>query len=138
MYPASPARVQLQELIRRLLNQLVGALIEGTRDAAESYGSVEDVRRAPERLARLTPAMADLNLRIKRFLHQRVYHSAALAEERERGARRISELFGHFLAHPGDLPEEYRRTEELPRAVCDFIAGMTEGYFERTYVRCLS
>jgi dGTPase len=46
----------------------------------------------------------------------------------------ISELFNFFLAHPDRLPEGYNESAEpLYRAVCDYIAGMTDGYFRRTY-----
>lgn len=137
MFPAAEPRLRLQELIRRLLNHLVGALIEGTRDAAASCQSVDEVRSAPHRLARLTPPAASLNTRVKRFLHQRIYHSAALAEERRRGSRQIGELFEHLLTHPEHLPPGYLDARPLHRSVCDYIAGMTEGYFRRTYTNLL-
>ena len=48
----------------------------------------------------------------------------------------IDELFGFFLDEPERLPESYReRTQAEPgrRVVCDYIAGMTDGFFYRTY-----
>ena len=49
---------------------------------------------------------------------------------------RIGELFRFFLANPGRLPQAYAQqaVDELPhRVVCDYIAGMTDGFFHRTY-----
>ena len=48
----------------------------------------------------------------------------------------IGELFRFFLDHPDRLPENYVEEAEnqpLHRIVCDYIAGMTDGFFERCY-----
>jgi dGTPase len=48
----------------------------------------------------------------------------------------IGELFRFFLDYPDRLPLPYSQqaTEEPPhRVVCDYIAGMTDGFFRRTY-----
>ena len=52
----------------------------------------------------------------------------------------IGELFSFFLEEPGRLPEAYReqsRAEPPHRMVCDYIAGMTDGFFYRTYEQML-
>jgi dGTPase len=59
-----------------------------------------------------------------------------LVEERERSASRIAALFEFFLDYPENLPESYRESldgEPAHRTVCDYIAGMTDGFFRRTY-----
>jgi dGTP triphosphohydrolase len=41
-----------------------------------------------------------------------------------------------LLDHPEALPQEYREFsvgESPERVVCDYIAGMTDGFFHRTY-----
>lgn len=136
--PAATEPLRMHELIRRLLNHLVSGLIEGTRAAAEGAGvrTMEDVRRHPARLARIAEPAAMDNTALKQFLHGRVYHSERLAPDRQRAAQQIAALFDHFLEHPDDLPEAYReRTAgEAPhRVVCDYLAGMTDGFFDRTY-----
>jgi dGTPase len=48
----------------------------------------------------------------------------------------IAELFQYFLDDLGRLPESYREVscgQPAHRAVCDYIAGMTDGFFRRTY-----
>jgi len=52
----------------------------------------------------------------------------------------VAELFRHFLDHPDALPESYREEagcEPLHRAVCDYIAGMTDGFLRRTHEQVL-
>ena len=136
MYPAAAPRVIFHELLRGLINQLVSALIEGTAQAAAGLADVESVRRHPRRVAMLTPGPARLNRALKRFLHQHVYESGALAEERGTSIGNVGELFEHYLAHPEQLPESSREAlaeEPLHRVVCDYIAGMTDRYFHRVY-----
>ena len=41
-------------------------------------------------------------------------------------------LFTHFLEHPEALPDR-DPAEPLPRAVCDFLAGMTDRFAIRMY-----
>ena len=53
---------------------------------------------------------------------------------------RIARLFEYFTTHPESLPENYEEAAgERPRhrVVCDYIAGMTDGYFNRTYGQTL-
>jgi dGTPase len=65
-----------------------------------------------------------------------VYASPALTEDRHRSMAMIAELFAYFLADPARLPESYSsqaRAGAPHRVVCDYIAGMTDSYFLRTY-----
>jgi dGTPase len=137
-FPGAPERIRFNETLRRLIDLLVTGLIEGTRQAAEEAGlqDVQQVRRHPARIARLSAPANGANAALKQFLRQRVYLSPLLAEERSRSARMISGLFGHFLEHPERLPESYRdETAGQPphRVICDYIAGMTDGFFRRVY-----
>jgi len=137
-FPGAPERIRFNEALRRLIDLLVTGLIEGTRQAAEEAGlaDVEAVRRHPVRVARLRTPAAETNAALKRFLRQSVYYSPLLAEERDRSAAMIAELFEHFVRHPDRLPESYRDQtagEPVHRVVCDYMAGMTDGFFRRTY-----
>jgi dGTPase len=137
-FPGAPERIRFNEALRHLIDLLVTGLIEGTRQAVEAAGvaSVDAVREHPRRLAVLASPASATNAALKRFLHRFVYSSPLLAEERKRSAAMIAEMFGYFCAHPESLPETYREESSdrpLHRVVCDYIAGMTDGFFRRTY-----
>jgi dGTPase len=137
-FPGAPQRVLFNETLRRLIDTLVTGLIEGTRRAAEEAAltDVEEVRRHPCRIARIAEPAAGLNAALKQFLRRSVYFSPLLAEDRTGSAAMISELFEHFVAHPERLPESYQDgagSQPVHRVVCDYIAGMTDGFFRRTY-----
>lgn len=136
-FPGAPERVLFNETLRLLIDRLVSGLIEGTLRAAREAGvqTADQVRRHA-RLARLTPAAESAGAGLKRFLRDNLYLTADLMAERARSAAMIAALFGWFFADPGRLPEAYR--EELAcetphRRVCDYIAGMTDGFFRRVY-----
>ena len=142
-FPGAPERIRFNEALRRLIDLLMTGLIEGTSGAIEAAGvqTVEDVRRHPARLVEMLPAAAETGAALKRFLHRSVYFCDLLAEERRRSTVMIAELFQHFLAHPEGLPESYQDPpcpEPLHRLVCDYIAGMTDGFCRRTYQQIFS
>jgi dGTPase len=65
-----------------------------------------------------------------------VFSSTELAEDRKRSRAMMGELFQFFIAHPYRLPEPYSEQAQGPRGprvICDYIAGMTDVFFHRTY-----
>ncbi len=137
-YPGATARERFNEGLRQLIDGLVSGLIEGAIAAAAETG-VEDadaVRHLSARLAAFTPDAAQTSRELKQFLMAKVYTAPDLSQDRARSMRRIVELFRFFLDFPERLPEAYReRTEQEPphRVICDYIAGMTDSFFERVY-----
>lgn len=141
-FPGSPQGVQFQEVLRRLIDLLASGLISGTRASVDSSGvrTVEEVRRHPQRLVRMTDLPAETNRALKRFLMEHVYSTPPLVAERLIACDGIARLFAFFLSHPDELPDAHRErmeTHPLHRVVCDYIAGMTDGFFRRTASRLL-
>jgi dGTPase len=136
-YPGATKREQFQESVRELIDGLVSGLIEGTVAAANAAqcGNVEDVRRFPERIARFTEAAGETSRTLKRFLHAKVYESETLERDRTESMRRLGALFEYLMSHPEDVPEDCRRPEAPHHGVCDYMAGMTDRYFNREYER---
>lgn len=137
-FPGATDRQRFHECLRQLVNALVSGLIEGTVARAESAGlqTVEDVRAFPERLVAFTPEAAETSRELKRFLYSRVYASSALLQGRNQSTEMIGTLFRFFVDDSRRLPEPYQRqaSEEAAHdVVCDYIAGMTDGFLRRTY-----
>ena len=141
-FPGASERERFQESVRRLIDLLVTGLIEGTIRASGESGArnVEEVRRLSGRIAAFTPEMAVANRELKSVLHRFVYSSEALANERRRSTAMIAELFSFLIREPGRLPDHYldqSAGQPVHRVVCDYIAGMTDGFFHRTYEQLL-
>jgi dGTPase len=134
-FPGAPERVRVQEVVRGLINWLVSGLMEGTVAACSGMTHLEDVREHSVRAASLTPATAAGTRELKAFLRAKVYCSDAVTQSRSQFAGRITALFEFFLEHPDRLPAAYLEesaAQPLHRRVCDYIAGMTDGFFLRT------
>ncbi len=141
-FPGAPERVRFNELLRALVDRLVSGLINGTLQAVDQAGVAdpEEVRAFPRRLAAFTPETQTTVRHLKQFLYHFVYFADPLVADRRRNADKIADLFQFLLDHPEVLPDEYREftADEAPhRAVCDYIAGMTDGFFHRMYQQVL-
>jgi dGTPase len=137
-FPGASENERFQEVVRGLVDWLVSGFIEGTLAAAAraGVGNVYEVREYPRRLASFTPESQATNRELKQFLHHQVYYSDLMMEERRRSARMLAELFEFYVASPEKLPPNYvdsLTTTPVHRVVCDYIAGMTDGFFLRQY-----
>jgi dGTPase len=142
-FPAATARERFNEGLRQLIDLLVSSLVEGTAARAQEAGvsDVDEVRALPYRLAAFTPQAADTSRALKRFLHRTVYVSPPLTEDRGRSMSMVAELFQFFCEHPDRLPppyDEQARSEPVHRVTCDYIAGMTDAFFGRTFEAMIS
>ena len=137
-FPGATPRERFYEGLRHLVDVLVSGLIEGTVGAARDAGveNFEAVRAWPRRLAAFTPDTAAASRDLKSFLYAHVYATPALGADRQRSMDAIAKLFAYFAQDPERLPDTYAgRAQEEPahRVICDYIAGMTDGYFNRVY-----
>jgi len=141
-FPGATARERFQEGLRRLIDLLVSGLIEGAVESAREagVGSAEDVRACPRRIAAFTPQTAETSRALKRFLYARVYGSPALGDDRRRSMAMVADLFHFFEERPDRLPHPYAEqalAEPAHQVVCDYIAGMTDAFFRRTYEQAM-
>ncbi len=135
MYPGASERVRVQEVIRGLINVMVGGLLQGTVAAAEGLSNFETVRSAPNRIARFTDEAAQCSQELKKFLRTQVYESEPVRSATRASVDRMEALFDLLYAHPEHMPEDYREqaaSVPLHRLVCDYISGMTDGFFLKT------
>jgi dGTPase len=134
-YPGAAERVRLHEIVRRLIDWLVSGLIGGTIEAARGIADVDAVRQNPVRIACFSTETAAVSQELKTFLRKMVYQSNRLAEDRKESTGLTASLFAFFMEHPNLLPANYLEEsagQPLYRIVCDYIAGMTDGFLVRT------
>jgi dGTPase len=138
-FPDAPERNRMHEVVRMLIHHLVTGLITGTCEACERMQTVDDVRHAPSRVCRFSEATGRTDQLLKSFLRTYVYQSESLVEERQGAMSRIADLFELFLAKPDTLPAIYHSngSDPLHRVICDYLAGMTDGYLNRTWAQLL-
>jgi dGTPase len=140
-YPAAKPKLAVTEAINRVLNALVTDLMQEVRTHVTALDAVtlDDIRRAPQRLAVLSPAMEEGRAMVKTFLYANLYNSPVMEESHNHAAEVVEELFAVLIADPGMLPEDHLAqvpAEGLARTVADYIAGMTDSYVEQLWARC--
>ncbi|WP_456476434.1 deoxyguanosinetriphosphate triphosphohydrolase [Oceanithermus sp.] len=126
--------------IRELLGWMITDVIEAT-DAAIARANVrtlEDVRRHPEALAGYSAAMAERMAELRRFLYTRLYRHYHIVRQVAKARHVLERLFAAYTRTPEMLPptvQQAAEEEELFRAVCDYMAGMTDRYALEEYAR---
>ncbi len=129
-------------IIRCLIDAQVRDVVTTTarRIAAATVRSAEAVRRQPRALAQYSPQRARRNLELRDYLYTHVYYSRRVHGPNSRAVAMLRDLFGFYLAHPEVLGEQSRKRlarEGLHRAVCDYLAGMTDRYAIQEHQRWL-
>ncbi len=137
-WPKLDERRLVHETVRRMINTLVTDLIAQTSLNIQTHApqSLHDVRVAPA-LAAFSPKMHDLNKELKSFLRTALYRHYRVMRMSAKARRVVRELFYAFMEDPRLLPPQSsaQQTADLPRAVADYIAGMTDRYAIREHKR---
>jgi dGTPase len=130
-YPALQGRRLLSEIIRRLLSAQVFDVIDQTRKRIAQHGIAReaDVRQAPP-LVSFSPELAQEVQQIKSWLFKHLYRHGQVIAKMDEAQDMVRELFASYLVHPKRLPDAYACQSNLPRAIADYIAGMTDRFAE--------
>ena len=139
-YSAAPQKLAVYETLKRILDALVTNLIKDTRRQVSALGAttLDEIRRAPHRLAALSPEMEAARAAAKKFLYANLYESPGMEQDHAKAVEIIRELFSAIIADPGLLPADHQAeipAEGLARTVADYIAGMTDSYVDQAWKR---
>jgi dGTPase len=137
-YPTVIEKLKFNDALKGVLDQLVTDLIETTSARVRDAGvkAVDDVRKAGKRIAGFSPALAERNAELKRFLFANIYERPIITEDRDRSVRCLAELFEYYLSSAKSMPVSYEEMAHVdPRhvVVCDYIAGMTDQFLLRQH-----
>lgn len=75
------------------------------------------------------------------FMFVAVYKNPVCKGEEVKAVAMLEQIYAHYIKHPEEMPEQYvgiAENEGVDRAVCDYIAGMSDNYsvkiFNQLYV----
>jgi dGTPase len=136
MYPGVDDSRLIHEAIRRLIDRMVGDVVEESqrRIAALKAQSPADIRRHSSAVIAFSAAMREQERGLRRFLFERMYRHYRVNRMASKARRIVQELFRLLLAEPQCLPTEWQNqasgsgTRETARVVADYIAGMTDRF----------
>ncbi|APR03622.1 deoxyguanosinetriphosphate triphosphohydrolase [Thauera chlorobenzoica] len=137
-WPGLGGRKLINETVRRMIQLMVIDLIAQTRAnlATSGVGTLAEVRAAG-RLVAYSDGLLPRLRELKTFLHQKLYRHYQVLRMTNKARRIVTELFDAFMADPHILPPQYQAMarEDTPRAIADYIAGMTDRYAMKEHRR---
>ncbi len=135
-YPGLHGRRLLYEAIRRMLSAQVYDVIDATAGAIARVGpgSVQEVRKS-EPLVRFSDAMRERSSALKSFLMRNLYRHPQVTQTTVQAKRVVRELFAAYCAEPTQMQAGFAARTDTPRAVADYIAGMTDRFAGREHER---
>ncbi len=115
-------------------------VVENSEQLIQKAGvqSADDVRLCARALIAYSPARRILNRELRNYLYKNLYYNPVVHQPNLRAVKMLEQLFNCYLANPGKLGETSRKRVKkigLRRAVCDYLAGMTDRYVMLEYER---
>lgn len=120
-------------LVRQLLGWMINDLIQESerRIQGANVVTLADVRRSPTPLIGYSQEAHDLLSDLKRFLFTNLYNHHRVVRQVHKAEHFLTTLFEAYCKRPAMLPPSVRERENkhgAARAVCDYLAGMTDRY----------
>ena len=129
----------LDELTRhRFIRRLIGLEVEDLLRASDAnlrqaeVDSVETLQRLDHNVVGWSAELAAWNKQLKKFLYANMYRHYRVVRMQVKAEKILSDLFQGYLREPAMLPRDVQKRAEalgdLHRAVCDYMAGMTDRF----------
>jgi len=120
-------------IIRTIIDMQIKDVVENSERLIAKAGvkSADDVRLCAKPLVQHTLDRSELNLEMRKYLYKNLYYNPVVHQPNLRAVKVLGELFKYFLAHPKEIGDSARKRLKktgLHRAVCDYLAGMTDRY----------
>ncbi len=130
-------------IIRTLIDEQVKDVVETSESniTLAKVQSADEVRLQDKPLVAYSKERHHLNLELRKFLYKNLYFSPEVHNPNAQAVRLLEELFIHFTQHPEEIGEQSRRRAERdgwPRAICDYLAGMTDRFAMLEHARIFS
>ena len=119
--------------IRTIIDLQIRDVVETSEQLIQKAGvkSADDVRRFSKPLIQYSPERRKLNLELRNYLYKNLYYNPVVHQPNLRAVKMLEQLFKYYLAHPKEIGDSSKRRLKktgLHRAVCDYLAGMTDRY----------
>jgi dGTPase len=119
--------------IRTIIDMQIRDVVENSERLIVKAGvqSADKVRLCARPLIAYSLGRRVLNLELRNYLYKNLYYNPVVHGPNLRAVKLLGRLFEYFLAHPKEIGESSQKRIKkfgLHRAVCDYLAGMTDRY----------
>lgn len=127
-------------IIRCLIDGQVKDVVHTTQQLIADTGirTADEARQHKSALVQYSPERRARNLELRKYLYQNLYYNPVVHEPNLRAVRMLKTMFQHYLDNHQELGEFVaKRARKIGwhRAVCDYLAGMTDRYVMQEYER---
>ncbi|MCD6340135.1 MAG: deoxyguanosinetriphosphate triphosphohydrolase [Verrucomicrobia bacterium] len=129
-------------IVRCLIDELVRDVVVHSEEriCRAAPANADEARRQPEPLVLYSSQQAERNAQLRSYLYENLYYHPRVHGPNRKAARMLEALFEYYLRRPEEIGEGARARAGqvgLPRAVCDYLAGMTDRYAVFEYNRLI-
>jgi dGTPase len=130
------ARRLLYETIRRMLSDQVYDVIATTQANLKKAAplSADAARRCGPVLA-FSDSMRSQTQELKSFLFSQLYRHPQVVQTSTQAQTVVHELFNVYTKNPHEMSPDFSARTEAPRAVADYVAGMTDRFAAKEHER---
>ncbi len=126
--------------IRTIIDLQVKDVVETSERLIRAAGvnSADAVRLCSKPLIQYSPERKKLNQELRRYLYKNLYFNPVVNAPHLRAKQLLKDLFNYYLKHPAEIGEQARKRARKVgryRAICDYLAGMTDRYAMLDYQR---
>ena len=126
----------LRQIIREAINEMVRDIIKNTEINLKQskIKTINHVHNSEYPLVCFSKKMSLFDMSIKDFLKENMYYSNSVLKKTQQGKRVIEVLFAKIKKSPKKyIKPNTIRDRSTERAICDFIAGMTDRFAINLY-----
>ena len=126
----------VRQIIREIINEMVRDVIKTTQNNLKrnKIKNLSDVYKFKRNIVSFSKNMQDFDLKIKKFLRQKMYFHRSVNVKTNYGRKIIKSLFFKIKKNPKKYINISKyNNSNLERVISDYIAGMTDRYAINLY-----
>ncbi len=127
-------------IIRCIIDDMVKDVVHTTESRLldSKVNHAHEVRKYKDKLVDYSIKRKRWNAELREYLYRNLYYNPVVHEPNLKAVRMLVPLFHYFLEKPNEMGSQFGRHQGSangPRAVCNYLAGMTDLYVIREYER---
>ena len=139
--------ILIHQLIRHLISYFINDVVSNSLAIIKEnkFSNVNEIRNFGKKTVRLSVDASYSMEEIRNFLFKKMYSNETVVNKLNQNVLMIEKLFLLFIEDINKLPQQWKyfngqilsklsQTEKL-RVITDYIAGMTDNYLKREYVK---
>ena len=122
----------LRQIVREIINVMVNDLVKNIKNNLKKFNpkNINDIYNSNNYYVNFSDDMMNFDYHIKEFLMKKMYNNKDVLKKSLKGKKIIIFLFSTIRKNPKKFINKnfFKNSNNKERAVCDFIAGMTDRY----------